>query len=142
MIRIKDLHIRLPDFSLDNVSLDIPADLPEIETGRGQLQQVFLNIINNAFAAVKDKGRIHISMDHEEMLEQVTVHINDDGVGIPEENLKHVFEPFFTTKKGSGTGLGLSITYGIVEKLGGKISITSTVGQGTTFIIVLPIERS
>ena len=89
-----------------------------------------------------DGGKIHISMDHEEKLGQVTIHILDDGRGIPEENMKHVFEPFFTTKKGSGTGLGLSITYGIVEKLGGRISVTSKVGQGTCFMIDLPVRRT
>jgi signal transduction histidine kinase len=122
------------------VTLDIPDDLPEIETGRGELQQVFLNIINNAFAAVQDGGKIHVSMDSFGE-DRVLVHIVDDGVGIPENVLKHIFEPFFTTKKGSGTGLGLSITYGIVEKLGGKISVNSRVDEGTTFVIDLPIKR-
>ena len=85
-----------------------------------------------------DGGKIHISMDHDEKLEQVTIHILDDGRGIPEENMKHVFEPFFTTKKGSGTGLGLSITYGIVNRMGGEISVVSREGLGSSFSVVLP----
>jgi two-component system NtrC family sensor kinase len=106
------------------------------------LQQVFLNIINNAFAAVRDdEGDIHISMKETEE-KQVEVSVADNGVGISEENLEHIFEPFFTTKKGYGTGLGLSITYGIVEKLGGEIRVKSKIGEGTTFTVVLPINRS
>jgi two-component system NtrC family sensor kinase len=123
-----------------DVSFEIADDLPMILSDRGQLQQVFLNILNNAFAAVPDGGRIGISIrGHGEGHEAVD--IQDNGSGISEENLKHIFEPFFTTKKGSGTGLGLSITYGIVEKLGGMINVESTVGKGTTFTVILPIKR-
>jgi two-component system NtrC family sensor kinase len=121
------------------ITYHIPDNLPHIESDRGQLQQVFLNIINNAFAAVEDKGKIDISA---EFLEsgQVVVSIADNGIGIPKENLQHVFDPFFSTKAGHGTGLGLSITYGIVEKLGGKISVTSEVGEGTCFTVTLPCQ--
>jgi two-component system NtrC family sensor kinase len=122
------------------VDFDIPDDLPNIESDRGQLQQVFLNIINNAFAAVDEGGHVEIAA-RESSPGRVTVDIKDNGTGISEENLKHVFEPFFTTKKGSGTGLGLSITYGIVEKLGGSISVRSKLNQGTTFSITLPIMK-
>jgi two-component system NtrC family sensor kinase len=71
----------------------------------------------------------------------VAVSIADNGVGIPEDHIKRIFDPFFTTKKGHGTGLGLSITYGIVEKLGGEITVKSTVGQGTCFTVTLPIGK-
>jgi two-component system NtrC family sensor kinase len=124
------------------VTIDVPDDLPTIESDRGQLQQVFLNIINNAFAAVSDdEGVIHISMK-ETADNQVEVSVADNGVGISEDNLEHIFEPFFTTKKGYGTGLGLSITYGIVEKLGGEIGVKSKIGEGTTFTVVLPVRKS
>jgi signal transduction histidine kinase len=123
------------------VNFDVPADIPTIESDRGQLQQVFLNIINNAFAAVEDHGKIDISIK-ELGDDQVAVTITDNGMGIPEESLAHIFEPFFTTKKGSGTGLGLSITYGIVEKLGGRIKVQSKVGEGTSFIVILPVQTS
>ena len=72
---------------------------------------------------------------------RVAVRFKDTGPGIPAENLPYIFEPFFTTKKGSGTGLGPSITYGIVEKLGGEIKVSSKVDQGTRFTIILPIRR-
>lgn len=111
--------------------------LPRIESDRGQLQQVFLNILNNAFAAVKDGGMVSVTT-WEKDLDTVGVSFQDDGVGMSEDVLKHIFEPFFTTKKGSGTGLGLSITYGIVKKLGGEIDVKSKPGEGTTFMIFLP----
>jgi len=113
---------------------------PAIISDRGQLQQVFLNIINNAFAAVEDGGRIEIAIQRTGDNE-VTVSIADNGVGIPEANLPHIFDPFFTTKKGGGTGLGLSITYGIVQKLGGQIAVSSKPGEGTRFVVLLPIRQ-
>ena len=106
---------------------------------RGQLQQVFLNIINNAFAAVEDHGRIEIGI-RDAGEGKLAVWISDNGVGIPEEHLSRIFDPFFTTKKGAGTGLGLSITYGIVQKLGGEITVQSRVGEGTRFTVTLPKE--
>jgi len=113
---------------------EIPAT---VHSDRGQLQQVFLNLLNNAFAAVDDGGHIVIGVrqDGDGM---VAVSIADDGSGIPEENLDRIFDPFFTTKKGAGTGLGLSITYGIIEKLGGGISVESALGEGTCFTVTLP----
>ncbi len=128
------------DYRGIQVEFEVPDDLPTIQSDRGQLQQVFLNIINNAFAAVEDGGEIKITME-DAGEEFIAVHITDDGMGIPSESLTHIFEPFFTTKKGMGTGLGLSITYGIVEKLGGKIRVDSEVGVGTTFTVVLPVEK-
>jgi two-component system NtrC family sensor kinase len=125
-----------------NVTLDVPEDLPTIESDRGQLQQVFLNIINNAFAAVSDEtGVIHVSVIESED-DRIVTSITDNGTGISKENLDHIFEPFFTTKKGYGTGLGLSITYGIVEKLGGEIDVTSKLGEGATFTVALPKNRN
>ncbi len=118
------------------------ADEPtSIVSDRGQLQQVFLNIVNNAFAAVEDGGQIEIGINPVGE-DAVAVTLADDGVGIPEDHLGQIFDPFFTTKKGAGTGLGLSITYGIVQKLGGQISVNSKVGEGTCFIVTLPIRRS
>jgi len=122
------------------VSFHIPDDLPPIVSDRGQLQQVFLNIINNAFMALEDQGRLDISAERRGAGE-IAIRVTDNGVGIPKENLENIFEPFFTTKPGYGTGLGLSITYGIVDKLGGQISVESEVGVGTTFTVVLPIEQ-
>jgi len=112
---------------------------PRIVSDRGQLQQVFLNIINNAFAAVEDGGRIELDIRRAER-DKVAVSISDNGVGIAESHLEHIFDPFFTTKKGAGTGLGLSITYGIVQKLGGQITVKSKAGEGTCFTVTLPVS--
>lgn len=119
------------------LGLHLAADLPRIASDRGQLQQVFLNIFNNAFAAVSDGGTISIA-SFEKDLDTVGVTIQDNGIGMSDETMKHIFEPFFTTKKGQGTGLGLSITYGIVKKLGGDVEVQSRQGQGSRFTIFLP----
>ncbi|MEW6350931.1 MAG: ATP-binding protein [Thermodesulfobacteriota bacterium] len=117
--------------------LHLAEGLSRIASDRGQLQQVFLNILNNAFAAIKDGGLVSVATWEIDM-DRVGVSFQDDGVGMSEDTLKHVFEPFFTTKKGTGTGLGLSITYGIVKRLGGDIQVQSKPGQGTRFAIFLP----
>jgi two-component system NtrC family sensor kinase len=119
------------------VALEVADGVPQIVSDQGQLQQVFLNILNNAFAAVPDGGRIDIAIEpHGDDL--VAVKISDNGVGIPKEHMERIFEPFFTTKHGAGTGLGLSITYGIVKKLGGEVRVESERGQGTRFTVILP----
>ena len=123
------------------VRINVPDDLPAIESDRRQLQQIFLNIINNAFAAVDDGGRIEIGMTEAEP-GTVAVSVTDNGSGISKENMKHIFEPFFTTKKGYGTGLGLSITFSMVAKIGGRIEVSSVEGEGTTFTILLPVVES
>jgi len=123
------------------VDFKYQEDPPTIVSDRGQLQQIFLNIINNAFAAVEDGGSIEIGIE-KVGTDAVAVQIADDGVGIPTEQLAHIFDPFFTTKKGGGTGLGLSITYGIVQKLGGRIGVKSQVGEGTCFTVTLPTGQA
>jgi signal transduction histidine kinase len=121
------------------VNMDVAENIPLIESDRGRLQQVFLNVINNAFAAVDDGGRIDISVKLP-AVDKISVTIADNGSGIPAENLRTVFEPFFSTKGEKGTGLGLSITYGLVQKLGGNISVESEVDKGTSFTITLPVK--
>jgi two-component system, NtrC family, sensor kinase len=119
------------------LQVELAHDLTRIASDRGQLQQVFLNILNNALAAVRDGGRISVTT-WEKDLDTVGISIQDDGIGMSEDTVKHIFEPFFTTKKGTGTGLGLSITYGIVKKLGGDIEVQSKLGAGSRFVIFLP----
>jgi two-component system NtrC family sensor kinase len=121
------------------ISLSLSSTLPKIQSDRGQLQQIFLNILNNAIDAVGEAGQIDVSTKLKGAnTAQVT--IKDNGPGIPPDILKKIFEPFFTTKEeGKGTGLGLSITYGLVKKLGGDISVESRLGKGATFTIDLPI---
>ncbi|TAN41649.1 MAG: sensor histidine kinase [Nitrospirae bacterium] len=124
------------------IDQDLQPNLPDIMSDHGQLQQIFMNIINNAIDAVGNGGIIQISSRQIDT-KTVRVDICDNGPGMPPEVLKKVFEPFFTTKKGSerqGTGLGLSITYGLIKKLGAKISASSEVGIGTTFTILIPIR--
>jgi two-component system NtrC family sensor kinase len=122
------------------IHTDFDKNLPLITTDRAQLQQVFLNMIDNALDAIGRSGRILVRTAYNSGTPgEVSVEFADNGPGIPREMLSKVFDPFFTTKSVSeGTGLGLSISYSIVEKLGGKISVASEVGNGTTFTIRLP----
>lgn len=115
--------------------------LPTITSDAAQLQQVFLNIINNAVDAIDRDGEVTITTQFDTHGRHVQILISDTGPGISEENLDQIFDPFFTTKDpGKGTGLGLSISYQIIEILGGKISVTSEIGKGSTFIISLPVS--
>ncbi len=116
------------------------GDIPAITCSPSQLNQVFLNLINNAAQAIESgSGELTLSTRVEDA-EHVTVEIADNGKGIPPEIMSKIFDPFFTTKAvGKGTGLGLSISYKIIEQHGGKISVDSTVGKGTRFTIVLPL---
>jgi two-component system NtrC family sensor kinase len=133
-------HNKEAEYRNVSVYVDIPKDIPEIETDSGKLQQVLLNLVNNAFQAVDNGCNLVISAASEGR-DKVSITISDNGCGMPEENLSKIFEPFFTTKeRGQGTGLGLTITYGLVKKLKGNISVTSKEMEGTTFIITLPIR--
>jgi len=112
--------------------------LPEITTDSTQLQQVFLNILNNAFDAIGNDGAVTISTSLSD--KQLAVEFADSGPGLPEEVLKKVFEPFFTTKKaGNGTGIGLAISYNIVERLGGTIEVRNGKQGGCVFRVNLPV---
>ncbi|PIE65110.1 MAG: hypothetical protein CSA26_04510 [Desulfobacterales bacterium] len=122
------------------LDLHLYEDLPLIKSDHLQLQQIFLNIINNAIDAIGKDGVVTIFTQR--VAGEVRVVIQDDGPGIPEEIVPRIFEPFFTTKEtGKGTGLGLSITYGLIKRLGGDISVRSHSGQGTAFTLTFPIER-
>jgi two-component system NtrC family sensor kinase len=145
-INLKDLvsdvlnfHKKEAEYRDIAIHLDIPETLPLIETDRGKLQQIVLNLVNNAFQAI-DNGCFLDIQAGMEGTDKVRLSIGDNGCGIAKDHLKKVFEPFFTTKKeGKGTGLGLSITYGLVKKLHGDITVQSEPGEGTTFVITLPI---
>ncbi|HET8539925.1 MAG TPA: ATP-binding protein [Anaeromyxobacter sp.] len=121
------------------IEQDLDPEVPVIQSDTGQLQQVFLNIVNNAIDAVERGGRIQIASRVD--AGAVYVDVKDDGPGMPPDVLEKIFDPFFTTKSGAerhGTGLGLSITYGLVKKLGGRIGVRSAVGSGTVFRVTLP----
>jgi two-component system NtrC family sensor kinase len=116
-------------------------DLPAIASDPSQLQQVFLNILNNAIDAIGKDGTITLKTFHEPEGEKVVVQIADTGPGLPKDLLPKIFDPFFTTKEvGKGTGLGLSISHSIIDKLGGSMSVDSEPGHGTTFTIALPMK--
>ncbi len=115
--------------------------LPQVECFPSQLNQVFMNLLVNGAQAIVGQGTITIRTGTEG--NQVWVAISDTGAGIAPENMARIFDPFFTTKPvGKGTGLGLSLCYGIVERHGGRIDVRTAVGQGTTFTIWLPVQRT
>jgi len=122
------------------LTVDVAPDIPHIESDRGRLQEIFLNLINNSFAAMDDGGRLAITVGQPET-DFISATVADTGCGISESDLKRIFEPFFSTKTGKGgTGLGLSITYGLIQELGGSVSVQSAVGKGTEFTLRLPVR--
>jgi len=129
--------------SLQNVKLIKGYDpaLPSIMADPNQLQQVFINIMLNAYQAMPNGGTLHITT--KTVGSELQVIFADTGTGIPLENIQNIFDPFFTTKEvGEGTGLGLSVSYGIVKAHGGDIEVESQVDKGTTFVVKLPLDKS
>ncbi|WP_370694355.1 ATP-binding protein [Pseudomonas sp. FP2338] len=116
--------------------------LPDIECLASQLNQVVMNLVINAAQAMgPERGTITISNGVEG--ENIWLEVADDGCGIAPQTVQKIFDPFFTTKPvGEGTGLGLSLSYGIVKKHRGSISVSSELGKGTTFRVVLPIRQT
>jgi signal transduction histidine kinase len=140
-----DRTIGLMEARLDGIELVRDyAPLPRVRCYAGQLNQVFMNVLMNACDALQGKGRIRIRTrarsDAGGEPTGVRLEFHDDGPGIPPDVQARLFEPFFTTKPvGQGTGLGLSISYGIVERHGGRMMVGSAPGEGTTFVIELPL---
>jgi two-component system NtrC family sensor kinase len=125
-----------------HVDLNLGDSLPVIESDRGQLQQIFLNLVNNAIDAIGKDGKVTITTKKHDK-NSIQVDVIDNGKGMTPEIMNHIFEPFFTTKDSGekkGTGLGLFITYGLAKKLGGHISVRSSVGVGSTFTVILPTK--
>jgi two-component system, NtrC family, sensor kinase len=122
------------------INTNIQKNLPPVKVSPTELQQVLLNLMNNALDAMeKSGGTLSVSARREG--DNFTIAVSDDGPGIPKEALSQIFDPFYTTKPGGkGTGLGLSICYGIVKKMGGEITVESAVGEGATFFISLPVK--
>ena len=112
-------------------------DVPMIRTSLSQMQQVFLNLINNAVDALGGQGEVVLTIRRAD--DGVAVTIADNGPGIPEEQLRHVFEPFYTTKTGHHAGLGLAICREAMQSLGGDIEVASRPGEGTTFTLTFPL---
>ncbi|HID62589.1 MAG TPA: GAF domain-containing protein [Anaerolineae bacterium] len=141
----RTLELRAYQLKVDNITVTLELDerLPRTMADPYQMQQVFLNLINNAHQAmVADRGRGHLTVRSQMAGDTIQVTIMDDGPGIPEKDMRRIFDPFFTTKEvGEGTGLGLAICYGIVQKHGGRIWAESEVGRGTTFTVELPVKE-
>lgn len=123
-----------------DIQTDLQESLPIISGDQAQLQQVVLNLMNNAIDAIGKDGTITVKSTADKS--EIRLTIADTGPGIPETMQKKVFDPFFTTKStGKGTGLGLWISYSIIEKIGGKLALQSKEGQGAAFTITLPIVQ-
>jgi PAS domain S-box-containing protein len=127
------------------IKVSFDPNLPRIMIDEGQMSQVFINIILNAFDAMPNGGELKVETrlgkdDHGH--EALIITLADTGMGIPRRELQKIFDPFFTTKEaGKGTGLGLSLSYDIVKRFKGDIHVESEVGKGTVFTILLPIEK-
>lgn len=129
-------------YSKVSINANLEKALPIIEASQTELEQVFLNLINNAIDAMDNKGGT-IRITSQSVEKDLLIEFSDNGSGIPQANLERIFDPFFTTKPvGKGTGLGLSICHGIIKKMGGEISVESTVGVGTTFRIHIPLSET
>ena len=134
---LREYELRTNDISF---RLDLAQDLPKTHADPYQLLQVFVNMINNAYDAMKEQGGGSLVIRTFRHGTQIVIQFVDDGPGIPEDHFGKIFDPFFTTKEvGQGTGLGLSIVYGIIEEHDGDVSVDSGAGRGTTFTIELPI---
>jgi len=136
--------LRLTAFIARKANVVVIKDLPDepvmLWYDAQQIEQVFFNMINNGIQAMPESGTLRVSLA--KVKETVAIAFQDTGVGIPPENLRRIFDPFFTTKPpGQGTGLGLSVGYGVVSSHNGQIQVESTIGKGTTFTILLPVDQ-
>jgi two-component system, NtrC family, sensor kinase len=124
------------------VDVDLQEDLPAVSCDTSQMQQVTLNLLLNAAESTLSKGGGRVAVRTRASGDAVLLAVEDNGEGIPQENLSKIFDPFFTTKaEGKGVGLGLAVLYGIVQAHGGDVEVTSQPGQGTTFTVSLPLAQ-
>ncbi|NIM01001.1 MAG: response regulator [Acidobacteria bacterium] len=142
----KTVEVRRYQLEVNNIEVvkDLEPGLPKTMLDYHQIQQVLVNLLNNAQQAVqaarRDAGRLHVRTWSED--DVVMFQLTDNGEGMDSDTLERVFDPFFTTKdQGQGTGLGLSVSYGIIKEHGGKIYAQSRPGEGSTFLIEFPIYR-
>lgn len=146
-VDMNDLVREMVDLSLQRARLanveivqDLAENLPSLYVSYSELQQVALNLINNALDAMEEKGGT-LTLTTSRRGDNLILTVEDTGHGIPKANLNRIFDPFFTTKPvGKGTGLGLSICYGIIQKMGGKLEVASRVGHGSKFTASLPVR--
>ncbi|RLE19188.1 MAG: hypothetical protein DRJ08_05945 [Acidobacteria bacterium] len=129
--KTKDKKIKL--------NLEIEPDIPVIRCDPGKVQQVIMNLVQNAMDALPESGEIDISAHYLAEQEQLKLVVHDNGIGIPEEFLPHIFEPFYSSKdNGQSVGIGLFVVYGVIHQHNGIIDVQSAEGEGTTFTIFLP----
>jgi signal transduction histidine kinase len=131
-----------------DLRMDLASGLPKVKGDLRQMQQVFLNLINNAVAAMNGGGILEIKTAPDASHSKVHVTVRDDGEGIKEEHMENIFDPFFTTKsEGEGTGLGLFVSHGIVTRYEGTIACQSSTedtpqrSRGTTFTVSLKTKE-
>ncbi|MFY9556426.1 MAG: ATP-binding protein, partial [Blastocatellia bacterium] len=130
-----------PKLGKMRVVKELDHSLIPVYVNEGQMKQIFIALMSNAFDAMEEEGNLTIRTQWSETEGErlVCAEFSDTGCGIPAEHLAKIFDPFFTTKPlGRGTGLGLSVCYGIVSEHGGRIEVESTEGAGTTFRVLLP----
>lgn len=137
---------RMDSFKRSQVQIfiDIPDNLPITVLSLQKIQQIVINMVQNALHAMGDKGELRISARNADLAAMKDPHIHvaisDSGTGIPKEVIPRIFDPFYTTKKnGTGTGLGLSVVYGLIHRCGGTITVNTQENKGTTFILCIPI---
>ncbi len=137
----KVIHLLENEFRRRSIRLhqNLAVSLPDMLIDIGQMQQVFANLLINALEAVNGRGEIRVSTRFDEAKRVITVDIADTGCGISREQVGRIFEPFFSTKP-KGTGLGLAVTYGFLMNHQGDIQVESEPGQGTRFIITIPVS--
>jgi two-component system NtrC family sensor kinase len=136
------LELAAHSAELQNIAVvkELHSSLPRVMADFDQLQQVCTNLILNAIQAMPDGGKLSLRTETSDG--QVRIELQDTGCGISPENMRKLFTPFFTTKgKGKGVGLGLAVAYGIIQRHQGKIEVQSKEGEGTTFIIYLPVRH-
>jgi two-component system NtrC family sensor kinase len=123
------------------INSEFSPSLPKAMMDSSQIQQVFTNIILNAAESIEGQGELTVATRIAPDNESIEIKFTDTGCGIPQENLEKLFDPFFTTKEvGRGTGLGLAVSYGIVARHKGTINVKSKPGQGSTFVVRLPLK--
>jgi signal transduction histidine kinase len=147
VVRIVKDSIKLIGNQLRVNNIKLKQGFPEkiyfVNANRSKLEQVLVSIINNAIHAIKHTGILTVTVMPDADEKNMLIKIKDTGQGIPEENIKNIFEPFFTTKPpGEGTGLGLSVSYTLIKEHNGEIEVESSVGEGTTFTVSLPVHST
>ncbi len=139
---MESVNLKRYNLKVNNVDLQLSLSdsLPPTLADSHQLQQVFVNILNNACDALAASKGGTLKIGTEQKGKQLKIVFEDDGPGIPRENIKRLFDPFFTTKEiGKGTGLGLSIAYGVIQEHGGSIEVESEPGRGARFTVEIPV---